>query len=444
MGFFQEQEERLDRTALAALQAEKLRNVIGEIDGAAGCLYADRLAGALDPGQCALEELLAELPLTQRCELEADQQSHPPFGRKLTRNILNYSRFHQTSGTCGAESGGAPLRCPDTPEGWEWWKRCWSIVFRGAGVRAGDRLVFPFSFGPFIGFWSAFEAGASLGHLCLPAGGMTTRARLNYLLDNEATVICCTPTYGLRLAEVAADEGIDIASSAVRLLIVAGEPGGSIPSVRKRLEDAWGARVIDHAGMTEVGAWGFECEERPGGLHVIETEFVAEVINPVTGESLPDGSPGELVLTNLGRVGLPVLRYRTGDQVVLRRDRCACGRWFAWAEGGVRGRIDDMLVIRGNNVFPSSVEDVLRGFAELAEFRMSIEEHGAMRDLILEIEPKTVAGSSEWANEWAGRIGEAVRDRLHFRPVVRIAPAGSLPRYEMKRPGIRGANRQHE
>jgi phenylacetate-CoA ligase len=434
MGFFLQDEEGLDAASIQALQEKKLREVFEEIITAEDSYYHDRLN--LRSAEGGLEGLLTSIPLTSRSDLEADQIDCPPYGRKLTRDISNYSRFHQTSGTSSGGAGVGPLRCPDTAEAWAWWKRCWSIVFRGAGVREGDRLVFPFSFGPFVGFWSAFEAGVSLGHLSLPAGGMTTRARLNYLLDNEATVICCTPTYGLRMAEVAGEEGLNIESSSVRLLIVAGEPGGNVPAVRRRLEGFWGARVIDHAGMTEVGPWGFECEERPGGMHVIESEFIAEVIDPVTGRAIPDGEPGELVLTNLGRVGLPVLRYRTGDEVMLIRERCPCGRWFAWAKGGVRGRIDDMLVIRGNNVFPSSVENVLREFDEISEFRMSVQEIGTLRDLVLEIEPNRGAKSSDLI----ARVSEVVRDRLHFRPKVTLVEAGTLPRHEMKRPKVRVTN----
>jgi phenylacetate-CoA ligase len=230
------------------------------------------------------------------------------------------------------------------------------------------------------------------------------------------------------MAQTAAAEGIDIAASAVRALIVAGEPGGNIPATRERIETAWNARVFDHVGMTETGPWGFECADAPGGVHVIETAFIAEVIDPKTEAICPEGQPGELVLSNLGRLGSPLIRYRTGDQVALVRDRCACGRSFARIEGGLVGRLDDMLIIRGNNVFPAAVEGVLRDLDGIEEFRLHVEQREAMDDLRIEVEPAAGAATAELA----GKIVKEVRDRLHFTPRVAIAAAGTLPRFEMK------------
>ncbi len=423
MAFFVPAEERLDRAGLIHLQTGRLRGLLDMISGA-DTFWGDRLpTGQSIPGEGDVTALLQCIPLTSRGDLEADQTAHPPFGTLPTFDLSRYSRFHQTSG-----SSGAPLRWLDTAEDWAWWKKCWSIVYRGAGLRADDRLVFPFSFGPFIGFWAAFEAAASLGNLCLPAGGMTTSGRLAYLLENGVTMVCCTPTYALRMAEVATGEGLDLAGSAVRMLVLAGEPGGSVPGIRSRIESAWGARVIDHAGMTEVGAWGFECEENPGGLHVIESEFVPEVIDPETCESVEDGQAGELVLTSLGRVGMPVIRYRTGDQVTLTRGVCPCGRSFARVEGGVAGRVDQMLFVRGNNVFPSAIESIVREHNGVAEFRMVVDRRGTMSELTIELEPADGVDGDLLADG----VACSVRDRLHFRPAVRTVERGLLPRFEMK------------
>jgi phenylacetate-CoA ligase len=252
------------------------------------------------------------------------------------------------------------------------------------------------------------------------------------MLDNDATVVCCTPTYALRMAEVAQAEGIELVNSKVRALIVAGEPGGSIPAVRNAIESAWGARVFDHTGMTEMGALSFECTENRGtGVHVIESEFIAEVIDSQTLKNVPDGESGELVLTNLGRWGSPLIRYRTGDQVRLVRETqpCACGRWFARLEGGILGRVDDMFIVRGNNVFPTAVEAVLRRFPEIAEFRCEITSEGALAQVRLEIEPQPQVGDGL---DLCGRVARAVQGALSFRPeVVAVAP-GSLPRFELK------------
>lgn len=413
------EEESLERTGLAALQRRKLAALLGRAT-ATNAFYRAKLGGvAFDPAVDPIDKL----PFTTRAELQDDQAENPPYGTNLTSPLSEYVRLHQTSG-----SKGVPLRCLDTAESWEWWKRCWGVIYRAAGVTADDRFIFPFTFGPFIGFWAAFESAVALGNLSLPAGGMTTSARLRFMIDNGVTFIGCTPTYAVRMAEVAAEEGIDLASSAVRGLIVAGEPGGSVPATRARIEAAFGARVFDHWGMTELGPLGFECVDRPGGVHLTESECIVELIDPDSGAAVADGEPGELVVTNLGRVCSPLIRYRTGDRVCIRRERCACGRSFAWMEGGVLGRSDDMVVIRGNNVFPAAIEDIIRGFSEVAEFRMTVAEAGPLTQLEVEIEP-AVANEGD---SLASRVAAAIRDRLNFRPAVRCVASGSLPRFEMK------------
>jgi len=416
MPHFVPEEETLDRARLEALQRQKLGRLLVCVLSS-NPFYQRKLAG------CSPDTPLAELPLTTRADIQHDQQDNPPFGSNLSFPLRDYCRYHQTSGT-----SGRPVRWLDRDEDWQWWKRCWGIIYRAAGVNDDDRFMFPFSFGPFIGFWAAFESAVALGNLCLPAGGMTTIARLHHMIDNDVTIVGCTPTYAMRMAEVAHAEGIDLAASRVRTLIVAGEPGGSIPAVRERIERTWGARVFDHAGMTEIGPYGFECIDAPGGQYVIESEFIAEVLDPYTGMPVPEGSTGELVLTNLGRLGSPLIRYRTGDHVRLRIDRPAESRAFAWLEGGILGRIDDMLVIRGNNVYPTAIEAILREFDDVAEFRLAARQHGSSTELTIEIESAPGAAS----DTLAARVAGAIRDRLHFRPDVAIAPPGSLPRFEMK------------
>jgi phenylacetate-CoA ligase len=300
--------------------------------------YARKLAGL--PAQFgSLDGFFARVPFTTKAELVADQLAHPPYGTNLTYPLAQYTRFHQTSGTTGA-----PLRWLDTPASWDWLVGLWMRIFRAAGVTAGDRVYFPFSFGPFIGFWMAFAAAERLGCLCLPGGGLSSAARLQAIRENGATVLCCTPTYALHLAGGA---------SSVRLLIVAGEPGGSIPATRAAIAKAWnGARVFDHHGLTETGPVTYEV---PGGLLVMEDAFIAEVVDE------------ELVLTNLGRTGSPLLRYRTGDRVqAVRRD----GQLIL--EGGILGRMDDMVIVRGVNVHPSAVEEIVRRHAGIAEYRVDV------------------------------------------------------------------------
>src|SRR6267154_127195 len=267
------------RAEIAASQLEQLRSLVAELFPG-NAFYSQKLnATGVTFDVASLADFSRRFPFTTKAELVQDQLAHPPFGTNLTYPLDRYTRFHQTSGTTGT-----PLRWLDTPESWDWMLDCWMEIYGAAGVTGADRVYFAFSFGPFIGFWMAFEAAARMGALCLPGGGMSSAARLRGILDNGATVLCCTPTYAMRLAEVAVAEKIDLRRSSVRTIIVAGESGGSIPSMRARLEQLWpGARVFDHHGMTEVGPVSYECPARPGVLHVIESAYLAEIIDPATG-----------------------------------------------------------------------------------------------------------------------------------------------------------------
>ncbi len=362
---------------------------------------------------------LERLPLTTKDELIADQERQPPYGTNLTEPREAYTRLHQTSGT-----KGKPLRWLDTPESWECMLGCWRQVYALAGVGRGDRVFFPFSFGPFLGFWTAFDAATSIGCLAIPAGGLSTGARLNLLFENEATVICCTPTYALHLAQAARDANIDLPGrSKVRTLIVAGEPGGSIPATRARIEDAWHARVIDHTGLTEVGPLATECRERPGELDVLEGDFIVEIRDPATLAPTAEGEIGELIVTNLGRRARPLIRYRTGDLV--RPHWPAEG--FLRLMGGVLGRVDDMIPLRGNNFYPSSLEAVLRRFSEVVEYQVEVDTSSPLAELRIDVEPSANVGEG-----LAERIVRAIRDELLFRAEVTLVAAGQLPRFEMK------------
>jgi len=407
----------MDREALTTLQLGKLRAGLAEILPQ-NHFYA-RKFGRQPPHVGALADL-ASLPFTTKQELLDDQANAPPYGSNLSFPLSRYVRLHQTSGT-----SGRPLRWLDTAASWEWFMQCWRQKYEMIRLQPEDRLFFPFSFGPFIGFWAAFEAASRLGNFCIPGGGMSSAARARFLLEHQASIVCCTPTYGLRLLDVSREEGIDLAASSVRAVIVAGEPGGSIPGTRRRLEEGWGARVFDHTGMTEIGSLGMECVENPGGVHLLETECIPEVIDPATGKPVPSGVEGELVLTNLGRWGSPLIRYRTGDRVMSDPDPCPCRRPVLRLKGGILGRTDDMIFVRGNNVYPSALEDVLRRFPEIGEFRIEVDEGGALAELRLVLDAQDTPGLAD-------RVRQAVRDALHFRPEVVVVAPGTLPRSEMK------------
>ncbi len=412
--------QAIEQTQAARL-VELLRTIVPR-----NRFYTSKFAAAgLDVSEIQPLHDLAKLPVTAKQELVDSQTQQPPYGANVTYPSNRYTRLHQTSGTTGR-----PMRWLDTAESWDWIMECWRQIYLLAGLTSDDRLFFPFSFGPFIGFWAAFEGACRLGNFVIAGGGMTTQIRLQAMIENEATVVCCTPTYALRMAEVAATEGIDLQESSVRMLIVAGEPGGAIPATRGRIEQAWDARVIDHWGMTEIASLGIESADRPGGMYLLETEVIAEIVDPETLLPVPRGELGELLVTNLGRIGSPLIRYRTGDLVQASTEPDPTGRELLWLPGGILGRSDDMVIVRGNNVFPSSVEAVLREIDDVAEFRIDVQVVREMNELQITVEP--VAEAADRSEQLAVQVKDALRRRLGFACEVLTAAVGELPRFELK------------
>jgi len=412
------------RAALAAQQRQRLAVLVGTIAGD-NAFYAGKFATAgIDAARAVADRGIAGLPFTTKAELIADQDANPPWGSARTEPLAAYTRYHQTSSTTGR-----PLRWLDTNASWQWALDCWKSVFAAARVGPGDRVLFAFSFGPFLGFWTAFEAGCQIGAHCVPGGGMTSHQRLALVDATRPGVLLCTPTYALRLAEVAeSDKGRPpLTASGVRTIIVAGESGGSLPAVRARIERAWGARVIDHYGLTEVGPVAFEDWDRPGGLYVNEAEYIAEVLD-AAGQPVPDGELGELVLTNLGRLASPVIRYRTGDVVRARTMPHPVGPAYLWLEGGILARADDMVTIRGVNVYPTAVDAVVRAYADVVEFRATVARESAMRQLAVEIEVRPGADAGATAESVALALKEALGLTVAVHPVA----TNALPRFEMK------------
>ena len=409
--------ERLDRRALALHQLDRLDRLLKAILPG-NRFYAEKLAGC--PAQLSSLDQLATLPLTDKDELAAAVRDDLPGN--LTYGVDQYVRYHQTSGT-----RGAPMPVLDTAADWQWFIDAWQYVLDAAEVTAADRAFLAFSFGPFIGFWSAHDALIDRGVMVISGGGADTLGRLERLAQSRATVLLSTPTYALHLAQVAADRGIDLRSGFVRRIIVAGEPGGSVRATRERIEAAWDARLIDHAGASEIGPWGY-ADAAQRGLYVTESEFIAEFL-PIeaglsveTGGAAGEGELAELVLTTLGRQGAPVIRYRTGDLVrpVWKHDGPVR---FVLLEGGVLGRADDMMIIRGVNIFPSSIEQIVRSFPEIDEFRLTATRVGEMDQLAIEIEDRL---------DQPERLAAALHALLGLKVDVCTAPLGSLPRAEGK------------
>jgi phenylacetate-CoA ligase len=410
-----EERRRLERLApqdLAAHQLARLNALLTRILPE-NRFYAEKLSNVRLPLR-SLEEL-DQVPFTFKDELQGPHAGGD-FAANLTYPIDHYVRYHRTSGT-----RGRPLAVLDTLADWNWWIDTWQFVLDAAGITPQDRALMAFSFGPFIGFWSAHDAVLARGALVIPTGAMSSVARLDLARAAQATCLFCTPSYALHLAEVAAQHQIDAAALPIRRIVVAGEPGGSVPAVRQRIEESWNAHVIDHAGASEIGPWGYALPQGTG-LYVVESEFIAEFLSVETGHAAADGELSELVLTSLGRWGSPVIRYRTGDLV--RPTWSAPGdNRFVLLQGGVLGRADDMVIVRGVNIFPSSVDQILHSFPEIVEYRVIAHKEGALDGLTIEIEDRLDAPQ---------RVADEFHLRLGLRVRVKTVPLGSLPRQEGK------------
>lgn len=419
--FYDRTLETLERGRLRELQNEKLRLLLQKMGSNA--FYAERFhAAGIRRELVKCVEDIQTLPFTTKSDLLTEQAAHPPFGRLLSYPLSHYRYLHQTSGTTGR-----PLKWLDTQESWDTWLRCWGFVYCGAGITDEDIVYFAFSFGPYVSHWAAIEGARSVGTLAISGGGLSSEQRLRAILDNSCTVLLCTPTYALHLIEVARRHSLDLRSSAVRITIHAGEPGASVPNVKRAIEDGWGATCYDHAGATEVGAWGFGCEAQNGAIHLNETEFFFELIDPCTCRPVKEGEHGELVVTTLGRAGMPVLRYRTGDLVEMTTARCACGRTLAHIQGGVIGRADDMLIVRGVNLYPSAIDNLIRSLPCILEYEVEIRRVAGMDDLYFKIE--AVEGST---GDPVRALTDAFRVQFNIRINAERVPEGSLPRYESK------------
>ena len=422
--YFDEKTETLPREELAQLQLQKLQAMFTELYGR-NRFYTAKFKGVgFQPDDLKSLADLSKLPLTTKAELVEDQAAEGFSGTNLTYLLSVYTRFHQTSGTTGK-----PLRIFDTAEDWDgWWGRSWGTVLTGAGMTSEDRIFVAFSFGPFIGFWAAVEGAKHINALFIPGGGRSSLERLQLMRDTESTVLCSTPTYALHLLEVARENNFDMNQLNIRTTLHAGEPGANVPATKRRIEEGWSATCYDHAGASEVGPHSFECQVQPNGLHFNESEFIAEVIDPDTEQPVAPGEKGELVITNLGRWGFPVIRYRSGDIVITNEAPCDCGRTFLRFEGGIIGRADDMVTIRGVNVFPSAIENLVRRHHEVDEFRVTVGKRGEMDELTIEVE---LAGGSD-TERIPSAIAQSISSELGLRPKVTTVSQNTLPRFELK------------
>jgi len=424
--YYDKKTETLPQEELEKLQIGKLQSMLTEVIGK-NDFYTRKLKKAgISTRDIQSMKDLDSLPFTVKDEFAMAQEENG-FACNLTYPLSAYTRFHQTSGTTGK-----PLKVFDTEESWNWWGKCWAHVLAGAGITAQDRIFCAFAFGPFIGFWASVEGARLINAMLIPGGGRSSIERLHLMRETESTVLCSTPSYALHLLDVAKQNNFDVEELGIHTTIHAGEPGANVPSVKRRIERGWNARCHDHSGASEIGAFGFESRERPNGLYIIESEFIAEVLNPDTGEPTAPGEQGELILTNLGRWGFPIIRYRTGD--IVRPAACQeADRSFLYLEGGIIGRADNMTTVRGVNIYPGAIDNFVREFDEIIEYQTTVNKQGDMDELIIDIE--LVPGANQ--DRVLADLLDHMKSTLGLRPKIKIVDTGSLPRFELK------ANRFH-
>jgi phenylacetate-CoA ligase len=383
------------------------------------------------PEQLTSLDDLRRIPFMTREEWMESEVEKPLFGDMLSTDPNNAIRYHLTSGT----TGRTPIRVLDSTKDWEWIAEMWCYGLWGFGIRPEDTVYFAFGYGSFIGFWGAHYACEKMGALVIPGGAQSTEARIKQICELGVTTVASTPTYALNLWAKAAEMGIDLTKeSKVNKIIASGEPAGSIPAAKKQLEQAWGAKCGDTAGMTELGTiMIFECSHQPGGTHIIEDHFIEEVINPDTGEQVGYGELGERVVTSFGRGFIPVLRYRTKDMVLkVPAATCDCGRTWDIYDGGIRGRWDDMKLIRGTNVYPRAVEAIVREYDCIEEFQIYIWRKGEIQDEItvkVEVKP---GRDDEWNTLRHTMLKDLAQAHEGLRFNVERVNYGTLPRFELK------------
>jgi phenylacetate-CoA ligase len=418
--------ERASRARLRALQLQRLRAQVAHA-AAHSPFYRRKLkaAGVKRTTLRTLDDLRA-LPFTTKDELKENQAAHPPWGDLLAVPFEDVVRIHMTSATTGR-----PLAFLDTAADWHGFYHSYARSLHAFGVRKADMVMAAFSYGPWIGYWSGFYAAQDLGCLVFPAGGLSTDQRIDALMTYPITVLGCTPSYALFLAEHAARKGVDLAKQTkIRITWHTGEPGASIPATRAKIETAFGAQAFDLPGLTEIAAWGFECDARSGLVHVHEDYCYPEVLDEA-GEPVKPGGRGELVFTSLYRKAMPLVRYRTRDVVQVADRRCPCGRTLLAFEGGVLARLDDMKKVRGVIVYPRRIEELVRPFAGVDEFQIVFRRHEGLDDILLRVDPAPSLSRAE-CDGLCATLADALRVGLGIRVTVEATTPGELPRWDHK------------
>lgn len=424
--FWDREVETLSRVQLAVLQLDRLRWQLARCyDGSP--FYREKFEGAgVAPRHLERLSDLARFPFVTKQELRDEQAAHPPFGRYVLAPQATWRELHPSSGTTGNpvntiwSAGDVEVITDHTA------RTMWSF-----GTRPGDVIQNAFAYGLWVAGMAVHYATARIGAFCLPAGTTPAPRQIEMMIRSRSTVLLATPSFGLYIGERLRGAGQDPRVLALRAGCFGGEAGTELPGTRARLERALGIDAYDYYGLAEIGpTFASECTEK-AGLHWAEDHYLVEIVHPETGQPLPPGERGILVVTHLTREATPMIRYWTNDYARLDPTPCRCGRTHTRSPEGIVARNDDLIVFRGAKFYPAQVEQAVRAFAELSdEFRIELEterETGLDRCTVI-----VEAGAAAVAPDLPERLRRALREALLVSPLVQIVPAGSLERTEFK------------
>ncbi len=421
--------ETLPREHLQALQLKKFKRIFTwayERSKFHRRLYEE---AGIKPDDIRTLDDIKNVPKVEKSMMRPIQRKDPfPYGDALCVPLSDVVIFRQTSGTTGQ-----PLYQPDTWSDWEWWSESWAYILYAQGYRKQDRVFLPFGYNIFVAFWAAHYAAEKIGCEVVPGGVLDTEARILRMRDLKVTAFMATPTYVLRIADTAKNRmNIEARTLGIKRITCTGEPGASILSTRQRMQEVWGARVFDEAGATETGAWGYGCDEEPGGLHVNEAFFLVEIEDMVTGEAINEpGKQGKMVITALDRLAQPCIRFDSKDIIEWADYECGCGRTFRIVKDGVIGRADDITKVKGVLLAPSAIEDVVRSLIELGdEFEVTVTKKGDVDDILLTVELKP--GHERQKESIVGRLKDELRIKTNLGYKIEVRPFGTLPRHDLK------------
>tara|TARA_B100001971_G_C18227746_1_gene561732 strand:- start:388 stop:1722 length:1335 start_codon:yes stop_codon:yes gene_type:complete len=370
-----------------------------------------------------------QVPIVDKSMMRDVQRKDPfPYGDNLCVSLEAVCEFRQTSGTTGQ-----PIYQADTWQDWEWWAECWSYTLWAQGYRPRDRVFIPFGYNVFVAFWAGHYAAEKIGCEVVPGGVLDTQARILKMRELRATALMGTPTYILVMADTAKSKmNIDPSGLGILKITCAGEPGASIPGTKNRLESAWGAKVFDHAGATEIGAWSYECSAQPGGMHVNDAFFLVEIEDIDTGEIIETPERrGKMIITALDRYAQPCIRFDSKDIIEWDSKECACSRTFRLIKGGVLGRTDDITKVKGVLLSPIAIEQVVRGIEGLGdEFEVVVDKVGDIDRITLKIE--LLPGMEKRRSAIDQMLKDQLRLQTNLGYRLEYHEIGTLPRYNVK------------